>query len=406
MKVCIVSSAPPTSCGIANYCIKLVKALCSDENFKFIVLADKQKTAYNEASTLNKRFQVVRTWTHNSFRYPLEIFRGVLLEKPDVIHIQHEYLVFGALLCSGFFPMLLLLLRLLNKLLIITMHSTIPRTRLTKSFFNRYGLRKEFASFGKLFVFLVTMAIGLFASKVIVHLESAKKTLIMDYKFKQTKVVVIPHGVDTNELNLNLNDAKRKLDLDGKKIILSFGLVRPSKGIEYLIEAMPMVVRRCSRAVLLIVGNYHPYLTSNGVDYLRLLKNRVHELRLDDKTFFVNRYVPNEELHLFFSACDVVVFPYIEDDILGTSGALWSIASFKKPVIATGIWRFKEDITHGENGLLVPPADPASLAEAISFLLSCIEAGKKMGVRLYKKARNNHWDNVAQETIALYKDSF
>jgi len=406
MKVCIVSTAPPTQCGIANYCLKLMKALRSEGSSKFIVLADKRKPAYDNAPATDGRIQIVRTWTRNSFRYPFEIFRSVLSEKPDVIHVQHEYLVFGSAFSSGFFPVLLLLLRLLHKPLIITMHSVIPRNRLTPSFFNKYGLGKGLTFFGKLFMFLVTVAIGFFASKVIVHLKTANRTLVMDYKFKPIKVIVIPHGVDTYKLGLNSYDARKKLNLDGKKIILFFGFVRPSKGIEHLIEAMPIVVSQCSDTILLIVGNCHPYLTPKGVDYLSLLNNRVHELGLDEKVFFVSRFVPEEELYLFFSACDLVVFPYIEDDILGASGALSSTIWFKKPTIATNVGRFAEDISDGENGLLVPPADPNSLAKAIISVLSNAELSQKFSEKLYKKAEERCWGNIAQKTYELYRKCY
>lgn len=405
MKVCMVSTAPPTQCGVANYCMKLVKALTNECGTDFIVLGDKRKCVYENVTAGWRRFRIDRTWIPNSFRYPFEIFRSVVFEKPDIIHIQHEYVLFGSALFSGLFPVLLILLHLLHKPLIITMHSVIPRSRLTSSFFRRYGLEKGLTSLGKLFMFLVTVAIGFFASKVIVHLTSAKQTLIVDYKFNPRKVNVIPHGVDACALHLNSDDARRKLNLDGKNVVLFFGFVRPSKGIEHLIEAMPIVAGRCTNAVLLIVGNYHPYLTPNGVDYLSLLRNRVHELGLDDKILFVSRFVPEEELCLFFSACDLIVFPYLEDSILGASGALSSTIGFKKPIIASRIGRFTEDISDGENGLLVPPADSNSLANAIISVLSNVELKQKLSEKLYKKAGERSWKNCAQKTYELYTNS-
>ena len=406
MKVCMISTAPPRQCGIANYSVKLAKALCKEGRCSLAILADDYDASAENAFVPSERLRVIRAWTRNSFLYPFQIFRALVREKPDIIHIQHEYLLFGRPQVSGVFPAFLFLLQFLCKPIIITMHSVIPRTSLSTGFFTRYGLEGRFASLEKSATLIVTMFLGAFASRVVVHLKSAKKTLIECYKFAPEKIAVIPHGIDNFEGDVKQSDAKKKLNLHGKRIVLFFGFIRQSKGIEHLLEAMPTIASKCPDVALMIVGGYHPYLNDGNTDYLGQLKASVREMKLDDKVVFVSEFVRQEELPIYFTASDVGVFPYVEADVLGTSGALWSMASYEKPVIVSNVGRFSEDITDGENGLLVPPADPLSLAEAVVSVLSNPDLRQKISKNLGNKAKENAWGNIAKKTISLYRNSY
>ena len=404
MKVCMVSTVPPTTCGIATYCVRLSDALSRNGKCQVVILGNKNTSAAKDLSTFNSNFKTVRVWKRDSFLFPFALFHAILYEKPHIIHIQHEYLLYGRPKSSAAFLMLLVMLRLLRKPVIITMHSTMPRTRLQGSFFQRYESSKGLVALKKHAIFLVTVCIGFFSLKVIVHLESARKVLIADYKFEPKKIVVIPHGIEKYETPYGQNEAKMKLGLDGKKILLFFGFIRPSKGIETLILAMPRIMKFFSGVKLLIVGNYHPYLTPKGSDYFRELKTLVHELGLDEDVLFVSELVPDEELSLYGVASDLVVFPYVEADIIGASGALSSLLSFGKPVVATRVGRFVDTIDDGEDGLLVPPADSTSLSDAIISLLSNPRFEQKISEKLLDKAEKNSWKNVAQKTMSLYRD--
>ena len=146
--------------------------------------------------------------------------------------------------------------------------------------------------------------------------------------------------------------AKRSLGLDGP-VILFFGFVRKYKGLEYLIRAMPEVLRSV-QVNLLIVGEFwedkEPYLKT------------IEELGLQGNIEIVDRYVPNEEVGLYFSAADVVVLPYID----ATQSAIVSLAyAFDKPVITTAVGGLPEVVSDGETGFIVPPKDSEALAAAI-----------------------------------------
>jgi glycosyltransferase involved in cell wall biosynthesis len=146
--------------------------------------------------------------------------------------------------------------------------------------------------------------------------------------------------------------AKRSLGLDGP-VMLFFGFVRKYKGLEYLIRAMPEVLRRV-QVKLLIVGEFwedkEPYLKA------------IEDLGLQGNIEVVDRYVPNEEVGLYFSAADVVVLPYVD----ATQSAIVSLAyTFDKPVITTHVGGLPEVVSDGETGFIVPPGDSQALAAAM-----------------------------------------
>lgn len=146
--------------------------------------------------------------------------------------------------------------------------------------------------------------------------------------------------------------AKKSLGLDGP-VMLFFGFVRKYKGLEYLIRAMPQVLQNV-QVKLLIVGEFwedkEPYLKT------------IEELGLQGNIEVIDRYVPNEEVGLYFSAADVVVLPYVD----ATQSAIVSLAyGFEKPVITTLVGGIPEVVKDGETGLIVPPQDSKALGEAI-----------------------------------------
>jgi glycosyltransferase involved in cell wall biosynthesis len=148
------------------------------------------------------------------------------------------------------------------------------------------------------------------------------------------------------------DEAKRTLGIDGNALLF-FGLVREYKGLKYLLSAMPKVIERI-KAHLLIVGEFW----EDKKPYLEMIK----ELGISSYVSIVDKYVPNEELGLYFSAADVVVLPYVDS----TQSAVIQLAyGFEKPVITTDVGGLAEVVKDGETGLIVPSRDSMALAEAI-----------------------------------------
>jgi glycosyltransferase involved in cell wall biosynthesis len=147
-------------------------------------------------------------------------------------------------------------------------------------------------------------------------------------------------------------EAKRELRLEGN-VLLFFGFVREYKGLKYLLRAMPQVMGEID-AHLLVVGEFWDDKSS----YLNL----IGELGIAQAVTIVDRYIPNEELGLYFAAADVVVLPYVDAT---QSGVTQLAYGFEKPVITTLVGGIPEVVKAGETGLIVPPQDSEALGEAI-----------------------------------------
>ncbi len=147
---------------------------------------------------------------------------------------------------------------------------------------------------------------------------------------------------------------RRELKLpEGRPVMLFFGFVRPYKGLDYLIQALPFVLKKLP-VHLLVVGEFWVPLEV----YRRL----ACDLGVESAITFVNRYIPNEELGPYFDLADVVVLPYISAT---QSAAIQLAFGFGKPVITTRVGGLHEVVEDGITGLLVPPQDEGALADAI-----------------------------------------
>ncbi len=159
-----------------------------------------------------------------------------------------------------------------------------------------------------------------------------------------------------------------------ERVILFFGYIRPYKGLRVLLKAFARSLREVE-STLLIVGEFY----ENPEPYLSLIK----ELAIEDRILLVDRYVPNEEVEVYFAACDLVALPYLS----ATQSAIAQIAfGFEKPVVVTSVGGLPDVVEHGSTGFIVPPRDPEALSEAIvtffrtgnpSFFKKNIEAAKE-----------------------------
>jgi glycosyltransferase involved in cell wall biosynthesis len=190
------------------------------------------------------------------------------------------------------------------------------------------------------------------ADRLIVHTQAEydrARALLTD-----KPIVVSPHPTyaDLRTRVWTREAARAELKLDGK-VLLSFGLVRPYKGLLDLIEALPAMLRD-SDVTLLVVGEIW--------GAAEVYHKRVDELGLRDKVRFINRYVANDEVALYFSAADLVVLPYREAT---GSGVLQVALGLGVPVVATRTGGMEEVVQDGITGFLVDPGDVAGLSRAI-----------------------------------------
>lgn len=183
--------------------------------------------------------------------------------------------------------------------------------------------------------------------------------------------------------NLTKKEAKIKLNIKGKTLLF-FGLIRKYKGLEYLIQSLPLILKHFD-IKLLIVGEFW----ENKKRYLDL----ICDLNLREKVKIIDQYIPNEDIEMYFRASDLIITPYVS--VTG-SGIIQIANSFNKPIIATKIGCFPEIIEDKKTGYLVKPKDPSSIAKAVLDYFDNPENAAMFKGNIIEKKKEFSWDKMAQ----------
>ena len=199
---------------------------------------------------------------------------------------------------------------------------------------------------------LLTRWLIRFTDYFIAQSASVEKDLLSLLPSAKYKRVALPM-FDLFHDRIPKEEARKQLSINDEKVIMFFGYIRPYKGLHVLIDAMN-IVKRSLNVRLLICGEYY------GDE--KKYRTHMKEAGIEDITTVFSDYIPNEKVHIFFSAADVVVQPYIS----ATQSAIAQIAYFfSSPIIATDVGALPEVVIHEKSGLIVPPNDPQQLANAI-----------------------------------------
>ncbi len=181
-------------------------------------------------------------------------------------------------------------------------------------------------------------------------------------------------------------EAQKKIGLHGD-IILFFGFIRPYKGLRYLLEAMPLIVKRRKNAKLLIVGEFW----ESKENYLKL----INELKIAEHVRIIEAFVPASEHEPYFRASSVVAIPYIT---ISQSAIIPLAYEFGIPVVATNVGGNRDWITHSKDGYLVPPKDTPAFAEAV---IAALDNPKKIDFpgNISKKLEKMSWSDKIEKAI-------
>jgi glycosyltransferase involved in cell wall biosynthesis len=224
---------------------------------------------------------------------------------------------------------------------------------------------------------------------VVVHSLAGRSRLVDEVGLDDGRVHVIPHGAFDHLARLPVAAAPGLEGLNGRRIVLFFGLVRPYKGVDLLVEAMPATP---PDAVLLVVGMPRTPVAP--------LQRRATELGIEDRVRFVSRFVPDGELSAYFRRADVVALPYRDID---QSGVLYTALAFGAPLLLSAVGGFPEIAAQGA-ARLVEPGSVASLRSELVKLLEDGDARRRMSEAALRLARTEHsWDAAAAATEHLYR---
>ncbi len=295
----------------------------------------------------------------------------------DVVSLQHEYGIFGGE-AGGH------IIELLNRLtmpIVTTLHTVLPAPTPAQ----RNVMGKIIAR----------------STKLVVMAEKGRELLRSVHDVPPQKIEVIPHGIPDFPF-LETHHAKAKFGFSGKTVILTFGLLSPSKGIETVIDAMPAIVESCPNAVYVILGATHPNLIRHqGEAYRESLNARVRELGMEDHVVFFNQFVDQATLLDFISMCDVYATPYLNEAQM-TSGTLAYSFGLGKAVVSTPYWHARELLDDGR-GILVPFGDAKAIGSEIAALLTNDVRRHAMRKRAYAASRSMTWAQTAKRYLATFE---
>lgn len=243
----------------------------------------------------------------------------------------------------------------------------------------------------------VTEALLRRAARVIVMAEKGREILKRVHGADDRKIATIPHGVPDRPF-ADPRDFKPRFGWRGREVILTFGLLAPSKGIETMIEAMPAIAAARPDALYVILGATHPNLVAReGEAYRARLKAQAADLGVAGHVAFVDGFVEQGELLDYLQAADVYATPYPNPAQI-TSGTLSYAVAVGKPVVSTPYIHATEILADG-HGVLVPFQDSAALAREIVGLLADEPARMALAGRAYARGRTMLWPRLAEAAM-------
>ncbi|MEN9355548.1 MAG: hypothetical protein RL318_2873, partial [Fibrobacterota bacterium] len=295
----------------------------------------------------------------------------------DVLCVQHEFGIYGGAAGSH----LLALLKDVRMPVVTTLHTV---------------LRQPNPAQRKVMDELVRRS-----DRLVVMARKGAQILEECYGVAPAKIDVIAHGIPDIPF-ADSHDSKAQFGVEGRKVLLTFGLLGPGKGIEYAIEALPEIVRRHPNVVYLVLGATHPHLLAREGERYRLSLERLAEDRgVKDHVIFYNRFVSPEDLTEFIGATDIYLTPYLNEEQI-TSGTLAYVFGAGKAVVSTPYWHAQE-LLADDRGILVPFRDSKAIAEGVCAYLDDPVRMDRTRHEAYALGREMIWTAVAERYLESFR---
>jgi len=365
-RIAFIGNYMPRRCGIATFTTDLCEAVAAEYKEATCISLPVNDTVDGYEYPSRVRFELMEK-DIESYRRAADFLN---INNINLVCLQHEYGIFGGRVGSH----ILALLRELRMPIVTTLH-----TILVEPDADQRRVLEEVAEL---------------SDRLVVMSQRGKEFLTDIYRVSSDKIDLIPHGIpDVPFVDPSFH--KDLFGVEGKMVLLSFGLLSSSKGIENVIEALPAIVATHPNVVYMILGETHPHFkATDGEAYRRSLQWLAREKGVESNVIFYNRFVSLEELNEFIGAADIYITPYLNQAQI-TSGTLAYTLGAGKAVISTPYW-YAEEMLAEERGVLVPFRDPAAIARKVIDLLDD-EAGRHaMRKRAYMFGRNMIWPKVAR----------
>ncbi|MEX1351817.1 MAG: glycosyltransferase family 4 protein, partial [Desulfobacterales bacterium] len=372
--VAVIGTYLPRQCGIATFTTDLVEGLSAeapDINCWAAAMNDRPE-GYPYPDKV--RFEI----NQNKLTDYSVASQFLNISQTDIVCLQHEYGLFGGPAGSH----LLKLLGDLRMPVVTTLHTVLKDPA------------PEYRA--------VMCKLSDLSDKLVVMSHKASDFLKDIYAVPEEKIAFIHHGIPDTPF-IDPSFYKDKFGVEGKKVLLTFGLLSPNKGIENVLQALPAVIKKHPDVAYIILGATHPnILKLHGDAYRIRLQQIVRKLNLGEHVIFQNRFVELKELCEFLGIADIYVTPYLEEAQI-TSGTLAYAMGTGKAVISTPYWYATEMLAEGR-GRIVPFRNPDAIAEQISGLLDNDVERHAMRKKAYTFSREAVWKEVSRKYLQVFSE--
>jgi len=371
-QVAFIGNYLPRKCGIATFTTDLCESFTDQfPDIQTMVLA------MNDVLESYPYPEKVRYQVRESHLFDYErAARFLNQHSVDVINLQHEFGIFGGM--SG--KNILTLLRNVNAPVVTTLHTVLEKPNP-----DQYEILREVARL---------------SNRLVVMSQHSRNDLRDIYNVPEHKIDFIPHGIhDVPFVDPGFHEDK--FGAEGRFVLMTFGLLSRNKGIEYVIEALPVVVERYPNLTYLVLGATHPHVVATeGETYRESLQERVGQLGLEENVLFYDQFVDLKDLKEFIGAANIYITPYLDPEQI-VSGTLAYTVGAGKAVISTP-YRYAKELLDEGRGVLVPFQDSKAISDKILYLLENEAEADAIRKRAYLYGRTMIWPVVAER----YHESF
>ncbi|MGA9475107.1 MAG: glycosyltransferase family 4 protein [Terriglobales bacterium] len=371
-RIAVVGNYLPRQCGIATFTTDLCDAISAECGAAKLVAVPINDTESGYDYPARVRLALAQD-DLSSYEQAADFLN---FTNFDLVCLQHEYGIFGGPAGSH----ILALLRRLKMPVITTLHTVLREPNP-----DQRRVMEEIAAL---------------SDRLIVMSELSSQFLQEIFKVPGHKIDMVPHGVPDLPF-LDPNFYKDRFDVEGKAVLLTFGLLSPNKGIENVIQALPHILAKHKNVVYIVAGATHPHiLRREGDHYREHLQALAKEIGVESNVFFHNRFATPAEMAEFIGAADIYITPYRHEAQV-VSGTLAYALGAGKAIISTPYWHAIE-LLNDRRGALVPFQDPEAIARKTVELLDTPAIRHAMRKRAYLYSREMVWKKVAQGYMASF----
>lgn len=372
-RIAYVSTYVPKRCGLATYTFHLRQAVRAEKSWKdtdpVVVI-----TGENGAETYDSPYVPLRRDCQEDYEKAAAKLNQMAI---DLVSLQHEFGIFGGEAGAH----ILTLVRQLKKPLVTTFHTVFEQPAEPYASIQRELAEKS--------------------DKIIVMNRKAIELISRSFGISEDKIAFIPHGTPIPDKDRR--DAfRQQFGWTERKVLMTFGLLSAGKGIEFVLNILPQIAERVPNLLYAIVGQTHPEVKKReGEKYREQLQEIIQQQGLQKHVTMINRYVEEDELVKYMTACDLYITPYPGMEQI-TSGTLAYAIGMGRPVVSTP-YRYAQDVLTGCEELLLPYGNENAWIEKVVQLLTDDATRNKWELEIEKRGKAMHWPQVGKQHAHLFR---